>query len=87
MIDAVRIAAVAVGGLMAVGPSVLAAARAAANKPSEAGPAAKPASREGPTADAHAVLDIAGRLKAAGNTKGVELCHQLLEAMFQEPGS
>lgn len=33
--------------------------------------------------DAYAVLEIASRLKAAGNKKAVELCKQLLDAMLQ----
>ena len=78
MIDAVRIAAVVVGALLAAGPAVVAAIKSAA---------ARSPSRPEPTADAHAILDIAGRLKSAGNARGVELCHQLLEAMFQEPGT
>lgn len=33
-------------------------------------------------ADAHTVLEIASRLRSAGNAKGVELCQQLLEVML-----
>jgi hypothetical protein len=33
--------------------------------------------------DAHTILEIAGRLKSAGNRKGVELCQQLLDTILQ----
>jgi hypothetical protein len=33
-------------------------------------------------ADAHTILEIASRLRTAGNAKGVELCQQLLEVML-----
>lgn len=36
-------------------------------------------------ADAHTVLEIASRLKAEGNTKGVELCQSLIDVMLS-PG-
>jgi hypothetical protein len=34
-------------------------------------------------ADAHTVLEIASRLKAAGNAKGVELCQSLIDVMLR----
>jgi len=37
--------------------------------------------------DSYAVLEIASRLKAAGNKRAVELCKQLLDAMLMEPKS
>jgi hypothetical protein len=33
--------------------------------------------------DAHAILEIAGRLKQAGNAEGVNLCEQLLATMLR----
>jgi hypothetical protein len=33
--------------------------------------------------DAHTILEIASRLKAAGNAKGVELCQQLIDVILQ----
>lgn len=41
---------------------------------------------QSPTAaDAHAVLDIADRLRAAGNTDGAKLAHQLIDAILAGP--
>ena len=87
MIDAIRVAAIAVGGLLAVGPSLAAAAakfyEGAPESPVVPAPA-KPGAGDN-TSDAHLVLDIAGRLKAAGNKKAVDLCSQLIDAIM-EPG-
>jgi len=33
--------------------------------------------------DAHTILEIASRLKTAGNKKGVDLCQQLIDVMLQ----
>jgi|688.fasta_scaffold57345_8 hypothetical protein len=33
--------------------------------------------------DAHTVLEIASRLKAADNTEGVDLCQQLIDVMLK----
>ena len=85
MIDAIRIAAIAVGGLLAVGPALAAAAAKLSESPVTVPPPPRSGAGDG-TSDAHLILDIAGRLKAAGNTKGVDLCHQLIDALFQEPG-
>lgn len=93
MIDPVRIAAVAVGGLLAAAPSIGAAAKALLERnaapapPVPPGPPAPPVPPGPPdaTADAHLILDVAGRLRAAGNAKGVDLCHQLIDAILQEP--
>lgn len=89
MIDAIRIAAIAVGGLLAVGPA-LAAAAAKLTEGTPVPPvlAPQPSARpavDASTSDAHLVLDIAGRLKAAGNKKAVDLCGQLIDAIM-EPG-
>jgi hypothetical protein len=85
VIDAIRIAAIAVGGLLAVGPALAAAAAKLTEGTPVPGPApAKPGADPG-TSDAHLVLDIAGRLKAAGNKKAVDLCGQLIDAIM-EPG-
>ena len=85
MIDAIRIAAIAVGGLLAVGPALAAAAAKLTESPVLAPqPSARPAV-DASTSDAHLVLDIAGRLKAAGNKKAVDLCGQLIDAIM-EPG-
>jgi hypothetical protein len=82
VIDAIRVAAIAVGGLLAVGPS-LAAAAAKLYEGTPESPVVPPAGDN--TSDAHLVLDIAGRLKAAGNKKAVDLCSQLIDAIM-EPG-
>ena len=34
--------------------------------------------------DAHTILEIAGRLSAAGNTAGVELCQKLIDVMMSQ---
>ena len=34
-------------------------------------------------ADAHTVLEIASRLKAEGNTEGVDLCQKLIDVMLK----
>lgn len=81
--DPIRIAAVAVGGLLAAAPSVGQAIKALASRKVDPAPV-KPGEAD-PTSDAHLVLDIAGRLRAAGNSKGVDLCHQLIDAILQEP--
>lgn len=45
----------------------------------------KPAKKPEVTADdAHTLLDMARRLQAAGNKRGVELCQQLIDVMLQE---
>lgn len=33
--------------------------------------------------DAHLVLDMARRLQAAGNKRGIELCQQLIDVLLQ----
>lgn len=40
------------------------------------------AAKEDVMADAHTVLEIASRLKAAGNVKGVELCKSLIDSIL-----
>lgn len=84
MIDAIRVAAIAVGGLLAVGPSLAAAAAKLYEGTPVAPKPVRPAV-DATTSDAHLVLDIAGRLKAAGNKKAVDLCSQLIDAIM-EPG-
>lgn len=37
-------------------------------------------------ADPHVVLEIARRLQAAGNKRGVALCQQLIDVMLSPPG-
>jgi hypothetical protein len=87
VIDVVRLAAVAVGVLMAIGPSVAAVAKKLAEgEPTPEAPTPARPAVDAAASDAHLVLDIAGRLRAAGNAKGVDLCGQLIDAMFQEPG-
>jgi hypothetical protein len=36
--------------------------------------------------DAHTILEIASRLKVAGNKKGVALCQQLIDVILQPEG-
>lgn len=35
--------------------------------------------------DAHLVLDVAERLRAAGNIEGAKLAHQLIDAILETP--
>jgi hypothetical protein len=75
---------VAAAALVAA-PSVVAYAQAAvawlgAKRPAVA---TKPA---GPD-DAHTVVEIARRLQAAGNKRGVELCQQLLDVLLMPEGA
>lgn len=78
---AIRAGAMVAAAVLAT-PRLVAAARAAAS----ALPAAKSAPQEGLTKDAHTVLEIAQRLRAAGLNKGVELCKQLLDVMIGGAG-
>jgi hypothetical protein len=40
------------------------------------------AAKEDVMADAHTILEIASRLKTAGNLKGVELCKSLIDTIL-----
>jgi hypothetical protein len=88
MIDyefALRAAAVVAAVVLVAAPGVVVYAQTAfawlwANRPAVA---AKPA---GPD-DAHTVVEIARRLQAAGNKRGVELCQQLLDVLLMPEGT
>jgi len=74
---AIRAGAVVAAAVLAT-PRLVAAARAA----SSILPSAQSTPQEGLTKDAHTVLEIAQRLRAAGLNKGVDLCKQLLDVMI-----
>lgn len=42
-----------------------------------------PQAKRDPIEDAHAILEIASRLREAGNLKGVELCQQIIDAILK----
>jgi hypothetical protein len=73
----VRVAALVAAVAVVAGPWLVAAARSV-RLPS------RPAAKTPDTlVDAHTVLEIASRLKSAGNSRGVELCQQLIDVMLQ----
>ena len=45
-------------------------------------PTTQPTKKD-PIEDAHAVLEIASRLRVDGNLKGVELCQQIIDAILK----
>ena len=73
MTNALRICAVAGAGIVAVFPWLI---RNLPSLPARVATVAKP------LGDAHTVLEIAGRLQAAGNSKGVEICRSLIDVMI-----
>jgi hypothetical protein len=83
MIDyefALRASAVVAAAAVVAAPSVVAYAQSAlawvtAKRPSAVTAAPQPD-------DAHTVVEIARRLQAAGNKRGVELCQQLLDVLL-----
>lgn len=80
MIDdsTLRIAALVAAPLVLAGPTVVAAAKKAYGYVSIPG---KPAP-EAVVDDAHTVVEIARRLRKSGNTKGADLCKQLLDVLL-----
>lgn len=89
MIDyefALRAAAVVAAAALVATPSVVAYAQAAVAWLGTWGPAAAPPSPQAPD-DAHTVVEIARRLQAAGNKRGVELCQQLLDVLLMPEGA
>ena len=74
----VRAGAVVAAAALVAGPSVVGFAQAAFSRITNRPAPAKPTKD-----DAHTVVEIARRLQAAGNDKGVELCQQLLDVMLR----
>lgn len=74
-----RSAAVLAGVAVVAGPSLVAAVRKAIVWK----PATKKEAEVTPMSDAHTVLEIASRLKDAGNTEGVDLCQKLIDVMLK----
>lgn len=80
MIDyefALRASAVVAAAALVATPGVVAYAKAALAWVT----AKRPVSAPQPD-DAHTVVEIARRLQAAGNKRGVELCQQLLDVLL-----
>lgn len=75
----IRAGAVVAASVLAA-PRLVAAVRGAASLLPAA--AKENATQDSLTKDAHAVLEIAQRLRAAGLNKGVDLCKQLLDVMI-----
>ena len=73
MTNALRICAVAPAGIVAVFPWLI---RHIPSLPARVATVARP------LGDAHTVFEIAGRLQAAGNSKGVEICRSLIDVMI-----
>jgi hypothetical protein len=77
-----RAGAVVAAALVVAGPWLVGYAKAAYASFGKA-----PVTKEGVTQDdAHTVVEIARRLSRAGNTKGTELCKQLLDVMLTSEG-
>jgi hypothetical protein len=75
----IRAGAVVAASVLAA-PRLVAAVRGAASLVPTA--AKENATQDSLTKDAHTVLEIAQRLRAAGLNKGVDLCKQLLDVMI-----
>lgn len=69
--NAVRVGALVAAAAVVAGPWLVERVKATVSR-------IKPASSN----DAHTVLEIAQRLKAAGNMTGVSLCQQLIDTML-----
>lgn len=80
-VDVVRVGAAVAAACAITSPYLVAAARRAGAW-LRATAATKEASTETGLADMKTVLELANRLKVAGNSKGVELCQQLLDVML-----
>lgn len=70
-----RACAVVAAAALLAGPRLVAVAKAV-RLPAVAAKAVDP------LADAHTILEIASRLKAVGNGKGVELCQAIIDTML-----
>jgi hypothetical protein len=84
MIDDFTLRAGALVAAVAVvaGPWLVGKAKAAVSAVRGAVAASADTAQEAVNDDAHTVVEIARRLRRAGNTKGADLCKQLLDVML-----
>lgn len=88
----VKIAA-GIGALILAAPPLISALRGAANRPAPAPVkdggvlvlATTPTAADASSRDAHLILDVAERLRAAGNAEGAKLAHQLIDVVLTTP--
>lgn len=81
MIDemTLRVVAVAAAVFLVAGPSVMDAVKQVFSRVKSSVSGEK---QEAAVDDAHTVVEIARRLRKSGNTKGADLCKQLLDVML-----
>ena len=90
----VKIAA-GIGALVIAAPSLLAAIRGRTSRPAPAPVtdggvlvlATAPTAADMASRDAHLILDVAERLRAAGNVEGAKIAHQLIDVGLATPNS
>ena len=80
-----RAAAVVAAAVLVAAPGLVGYAQAAAAWLTKRAPAVPPV-KHGPD-DAFTVIEIARRLQASGNKRGVELCQQLIDVLLQPEGT